>query len=181
MTPLLLVVPRLCRTATPLLSLKTKITEGVRAAVLACVEKSTNSEGRIVEVNAFADFFAKAIGESRTGVATTITCCVNLGVHGLRFFVHLSSVVSLFQPVWLSACRNFHWLVVGRLCVRCIYVPTALLSLDLTVAVRRANSRCFGRRRKPDEGRAGAERVQGLQGRRPRAGLHVPRVLPQAG
>lgn len=40
-----------------------QITEGVRAAVLACVDKSTNSEGRIVEVNPFADFFNKAMGQ----------------------------------------------------------------------------------------------------------------------
>lgn len=40
-----------------------KVTEGVRESVLACVERSTNSEGRIVEVNAFADFFSKAISE----------------------------------------------------------------------------------------------------------------------
>lgn len=40
-----------------------QITEGVRAAVMACVEKSTNSEGRIVEVNPFADFFSKALGQ----------------------------------------------------------------------------------------------------------------------
>lgn len=41
-----------------------QITEGVRAAVRACVEKSTNSEGRIVEVNPVADFFSKALGKS---------------------------------------------------------------------------------------------------------------------
>lgn len=41
-----------------------KVTEGVRAAVRACVEKSTNSEGRIMEVNPFADFFTKALGRS---------------------------------------------------------------------------------------------------------------------
>lgn len=40
-----------------------QITEGVRAAVRACVDKSTNSEGRIVEVNPVADFFTKAFGE----------------------------------------------------------------------------------------------------------------------
>ena len=43
---------------------RSKITEACRAAVLACVERSTNSEGRIVEVNAFADFFSKAMSES---------------------------------------------------------------------------------------------------------------------
>ncbi|CAM9566196.1 unnamed protein product [Laminaria digitata] len=39
-----------------------QITDGVRDAVRACVERSTNSEGRIVEVNAFADFFSKSFG-----------------------------------------------------------------------------------------------------------------------
>ncbi|CBJ25524.1 Magnesium chelatase subunit H, putative chloroplast precursor [Ectocarpus siliculosus] len=38
-----------------------QVTEACRAAVLACVERSTNSEGRIVEVNPFADFFSKAV------------------------------------------------------------------------------------------------------------------------
>lgn len=33
--------------------------------MLACVEKSTNSEGRIVEVNPFADFF-KSMGEKES-------------------------------------------------------------------------------------------------------------------
>ena len=52
---------------------RSKVTEACRAAVLACVERSTNSEGRIVEVNAFADFFSKAMSEftsfeMRTGV-----------------------------------------------------------------------------------------------------------------
>lgn len=42
---------------------RSKVTEACRAAVLACVERSTNSEGRIVEVNAFADFFSKAMSE----------------------------------------------------------------------------------------------------------------------
>lgn len=42
---------------------QSQVTEGVRAAVLACVDKSTNAEGRIVEVNAFAEFFSKAMGE----------------------------------------------------------------------------------------------------------------------
>ena len=41
-----------------------QITEGCRDAVRACVERSTNSEGRIVEVNAFADFFSKSFGKS---------------------------------------------------------------------------------------------------------------------
>lgn len=40
------------------------MTEACRAAVLACVERSTNSEGRIVEVNPFADFFSKALSEN---------------------------------------------------------------------------------------------------------------------
>lgn len=39
------------------------MTEACRAAVLACVERSTNSDGRIVEVNPFADFFSKAMSE----------------------------------------------------------------------------------------------------------------------
>lgn len=43
-----------------------QLTEGVRAAVKACVEKSTNSEGRIVEVNAFGDFFSKALGKKKS-------------------------------------------------------------------------------------------------------------------
>ena len=42
-----------------------QITEGVRDAVRACVERSTNSEGRIVEVNAFADFFSKTMGKTK--------------------------------------------------------------------------------------------------------------------
>lgn len=46
-----------------LLECDPKVTEACRAAVLACVERSTNSEGRIVEVNPFADFFSKAVCE----------------------------------------------------------------------------------------------------------------------
>ncbi|CAN0436730.1 unnamed protein product, partial [Discosporangium mesarthrocarpum] len=47
-------------------SMLQKVTEGVRAAVRACVEKSTNSEGRIVEVNPVADFFTKAMGKENS-------------------------------------------------------------------------------------------------------------------
>ena len=55
-----------------------QITEGCRDAVRACVERSTNSEGRIVEVNAFADFFSKSFGKSyvlKTGRETPLPDC----------------------------------------------------------------------------------------------------------
>lgn len=70
-----------------------KVTEACRAAVLACVERSTNSEGRIVEVNAFADFFSKAISESvhlilnQGRVFLYLNCCLSVYVVFLPFVV----------------------------------------------------------------------------------------------
>lgn len=95
---------------TPLLPRKTKVTEGVRAAVLACVEKSTNSDGRIVEVNAFADFFAKAIGESKQHGRCGDECvlCVNLGTHAFLFLVQRSSSVSPAPACVVFCCFVEH-------------------------------------------------------------------------
>lgn len=64
--------PASCGVRYDFVASRMKITEGVRAAVLACVENSTNSEGRIVEVNAFADFFAKAMGESTSPLLQSV-------------------------------------------------------------------------------------------------------------
>ena len=55
-----------------------KVTEGVRAAVFACVEKSTNSESRIVEVNPFVNFFSKALGALTPALACTESICFML-------------------------------------------------------------------------------------------------------
>ncbi|CAM9394570.1 unnamed protein product [Choristocarpus tenellus] len=44
-----------------------QVTEGVRAAVRACVERSTNGDGRIVEVNPMMDFFTNVMGKKSGG------------------------------------------------------------------------------------------------------------------
>lgn len=88
------------------------MTEACRAAVLACVERSTNSEGRIVEVNPFADFFSKALSECDDAVGDVDTNgyqrehLTGTGFFETAMFATDGSLVEVFGPFVASVYQG---------------------------------------------------------------------------